>query len=188
MVKLKIIKISDNTLFGQFVFPNIAEAESYVDYIEKNKLYQNVQLMDRVEIIPAKKELQPNPDNPEEMIEVEIEPEQQIIHPATHRYEIEDISAQMEEKEKLIKRIKNIDFGTRLVALIGVHNQNANLPQLEQILLDNDFIIIRELLYSGSIESAKAKLLAIEEKAKQVFGEGLYDKILQEINIYLYGA
>lgn len=92
---------------------------------------------------------------------------------------VEDITAQIEAQKKLEVRKDKRLFGEGMVDHISLINEQAavNEAALETLLLDQDFTVIREHLYSGSLKSAYNKILAIEPKILTVFSQADLDLI-----------
>lgn len=97
------------------------------------------------------------------------------------------ILAARTQAARIAARAKNRAFGEQLIDNISILNEDANIDAsgLEQILLDQDLTVIREMLWTGSISSAYTKLVSIEEKAILMFGAVNYAKIKLTLEQYL---
>lgn len=144
------------------------------------------QTEDKVETIPAvtrvqEVEVQPEVKDEEgnviqerivEMQEVVVEPEKVITHPATHTYEITDITDEVNREQALARRMQLRGYGERLIDEISVKNAELglSLEQLKAIMLDQDAVLVRELLWTGALESAKAVIVEKRSKFEGMMG------------------
>lgn len=95
--------------------------------------------------------------------------------------------AQKESDEAKIKsQLKNMEFGKRVVALIGSRNSEKSLTPGQVKQLVESYSVIQSLLMSGSILTAKAEIEAITPDGV-VITQADKDAILNEINTYLGG-
>jgi len=84
-------------------------------------------------------------------------------------------------------RTRKRNFGESLIDEISLLNEAAemSLESLEAIIIDPDLMLIRELLWTGSIKSAYAKLVELETKCVTVFGQTNYDAIKAKMEEFL---
>ena len=140
-------------------------------------------------ITPEVTELQDVIVQPEirEMQEVVITPETTIEHPAEFTVVIEDISAQVAQQQALAKRKEKRAFGESMIDQISLVNETAQVNEttLEALVLDSDFMVIREHLYSGSLLSAYNKILATEVKILTVFSQAALDELKSKLQVKL---
>jgi len=89
--------------------------------------------------------------------------------------------------DKLTMRARKRNFGESLIDEISLLNEAAemSLESLEAIIIDPDLMLIRELLWTGSIKSAHAKLVELETKCVTVFGQTNYDVIKSKMEEFL---
>jgi hypothetical protein len=92
-----------------------------------------------------------------------------------------------QSSDRLAMRTQKRNFGERLIDEISLLNEDAevSLEGLEAIIMDPDLILIRELLWTGSIKSAHAKLVELETKCVTVFGQTNYDAIKAKMEEFL---
>jgi hypothetical protein len=187
------IKDLNGVLFADNSFPTEQEAQAWIIEGNDGKWWGET----TQEIIPAVTEIQQiiiqeavldeEGNVLEEAIvedqEIVIEPEQVINHPATYTVEIVDISAELEQKQKLTTRAEKRAFGESMIDLISTINESANVNEatLEALILDQDFLVIREHLYSGSLKSAYNKILASETKILTVFSQPNLDLVKSQL-------
>lgn len=148
MIKVSILK--DNIQTHGASFPTLDEANQWIASCEEIKAFGDFyeEYTDELgEIIPAK------------------EKDYQIV--------IEDVSAQVEQEQALARRKEKRAFGESMIDFISLINESASVNEstLEALILDQDFMVIREHLYSGSILSAYNKILATEVKILTVFSQ-----------------
>jgi len=69
-----------------------------------------------------------------------------------------------QSSDRLAMRTRKRNFGERLIDEISLLNEAAevSLEGLEAMIMDPDLMLIRELLWTGSIKSAYAKLVGLE--------------------------
>lgn len=91
-----------------------------------------------------------------------VTPAETVDHPAEWSWSQEDISAQVLAEKKLEHRIKKQNFGARLIAEITNMNSDKGLDAagLAALLSDTSVQMIQDLLWSGSLDFAKAQILA----------------------------
>ncbi|MEM4360406.1 MAG: hypothetical protein QXT45_07760 [Candidatus Bilamarchaeaceae archaeon] len=195
MYKL-IIKLKDSQEEkANVVFSSLEELNNWVDFCDANNIWN---LKDRIETVPAKKELQEVEIQPEirdedgniiqerivELQEVEIEPEQTIVHTATHTYEIVDITEELNKQQALERRQRLRLAGERLIDEMSIKNTELglDLAQLKTIMLDTDAALVRELLWTGSLESAKAVIEEKREKFEQMMSIEYVEWVLERID------
>jgi hypothetical protein len=84
--------------------------------------------------------------------------------------------AAQQAANRLTMRTQKRQFGERLIDEISLLNEAAevSLAGLEAMILDQDLLLIRELLWTGSIKSAHSKLIETETKCIDIFGEPNY--------------
>ena len=98
-------------------------------------------------------------------------------------FQLTDITAELEQKQKLTTRAEKRAFGESMIDLISTINESANVNEaiLEALILDQDFLVIREHLYSGSLKSAYNKILASEKKILTVFSQPNLDLVKSQL-------
>ena len=172
------------------VIPAVTEMQEVV--VQEQIIEQQVVVITPAEldaegnvITPEVTELQDVIVQPEirEMQEVVISPETTIEHPAEFTVVIEDISAQVAQQQALSRRKDKRSFGESMIDYISVVNENASVNEstLEALILDPDFMVVREHLYSGSILSAYNKILSIEPKILTVFSQAALDSLKTQL-------
>lgn len=169
MIKV-LVRNLDNVLKFEGDFSTQIEADAWIrESIEIERFGKAAY----EEIIPAVLDEEGN----------ELEPEQVINHPATYTVEIVDITAELEQKQKLTTRAEKRAFGESVIDLISTINESANVNEatLEALILDQDFLVIREHLYSGSLKSAYNKILASETKILTVFSQSNLDLVKSQL-------
>ena len=89
--------------------------------------------------------------------------------------------------DKLTLRKQKRLFGESLIDEISLLNETAevNLEGLEAMIMDPDLMLIRELLWTGSIKSAHTKLVELETKCTAIFGEPNYLLIKSKMEQFL---
>lgn len=193
MIAIKIYKNGIQTNEGRFNTEQ--EAISWVEMGESSGWWKTQETQ---EIIPAVKEMREVEIQPEvrdeegnviqerivEMQEVVVEPEKVITHPATHTYEIIDITDEVNREQALARRMQLRGYGERLIDEMSVKNAELglSLEQLKAIMLDQDAILVRELLWTGSLESAKAVILEKRSKFEAMMGVEYVAWVLGKIN------
>ena len=196
MYKLKIKQGSD--VVTELTFTSLDEAHRYLDYVSRSEIYGKVHFDEWVETIPAQSEVQEIEVQPQVLDEdgnvvqervvetqvVEISPEQTITHPPTHTYEIIDISSEI-NREKLIQSRSSLrQRGERLIDEIAVRNSEMGLTleQIKTIMLDEDVALIRELLWTGSLESARSVILEKRSKLESMMSSDYVDWLLSRLD------
>jgi hypothetical protein len=202
MFKVIVKKASDLSHIGWRTFDTAEIANAWLDEVSPSGAWGKPAY---TEIIPAVTEMQEIIIQEEildddgnvtqeaitEMQLVEIEPEQVIEHAAEFTVEIVDISAEIAAEQKLQQRKIKRAFGENMIDQISLINESANVnaQALEALILDADFMVVREHLWSGSLKSAYDKILTIEAKILTVFSQASLDNIkaqlvskLQELN------
>lgn len=97
--------------------------------------------------------------------------------------EAEDIA--LAASENLIKdKLKNMDFGKRVLALVSIRNDAKTLSTVNVASISATYAPIQALLLSGSIATAKNQILSIVPDGTLVTQADL-DAIVAEINSYL---
>ncbi|MEO0271676.1 MAG: hypothetical protein ABIM30_01130 [candidate division WOR-3 bacterium] len=194
MFEVRVYSIQWQQLQSMNQFPSRQEALDWLAHGNNQGWWQTE---DRVEVIPAKTETREVEIQPEvrdedgnviqerivEMQEVVIEPEQRIVHPATHTYEIVDITEELNKQKALERRQRLRLAGERLIDEMSVKNNEMglSLSQLKAIMLDEDAALVRELLWTGSLESAKAVIEEKREKFEGMMGEEYVGWVLERV-------
>lgn len=172
MIAIKIYKNKIQTNEGRFnteqeaiSWLEMGESSGWWKTQETQETIPAVTQMQEVDIQPEVKDEEGNviQERIVEMQEVVVEPEKVITHPATHTYEIIDITDEVNREQALARRMRLRGYGERLIDEMSVKNAELglSLEQLKAIMLDQDAVLVRELLWTGALESAKA---VIEEK------------------------
>jgi hypothetical protein len=172
MIAIKIYKNKIQTNEGRFnteqeaiSWLEMGESSGWWKTQETQETIPAVTQMQEVDIQPEVKDEEGNviQERIVEMQEVVVEPEKVITHPATHTYEIIDITDEVNREQALARRMQLRSYGERLIDEISAKNAELglSLEQLKAIMLDQDAVLVRELLWTGALESAKA---VIEEK------------------------
>ena len=81
-------------------------------------------------------------------------------------------------------KLKNMEFGKRVLAIVSIRNDAKSLQPADVVSLSNTYAPIQGLLLNGSIATAKAQIEAITPDGVLVSQDDL-DAILAEINAYL---
>lgn len=118
-----------------------------------------------------------------QMQEVVVSPEQTIEHQDEFTIEIEDISAQVAAQQRLQQRKDKRTFGENMIDQLAVINETSNVSgaALEALVLDPDFMVVKEFLWDGSLKSAYNKILTIESKILTVFSQPALDQIKAQL-------
>lgn len=192
MLVIRLFKNGQQTNEGRF-----ETQQQALEWLAHGNVQGWWQTEDKVEVIPAIKEIREVEIQPEvkdeegnviqervvEMQEVVLQEEQQIIHPATHVYEIVDITDELNREQALQKRARLRQAGERLIDGMSVKNAKLglSLEQLKAIMLDQDAVLVRELLWTGSLESAKAVIEEKRSKFEGMMGVEYVGWVLQRI-------
>lgn len=84
----------------------------------------------------------------------------------------------------IAQKLKNMEFGKRVLAIVSVRNDAKSLQPADVLSLSNTYAPIQALLLNGSIATAKAQVEAITPDGTLVTQADL-DAILAEMNAYL---
>ena len=179
MIKVSIFKTTDllNSTHGA-TFPTQAEADAWLAEGTRQEWWGKAAY---TEIIPAVTEMQEVIVTPavldgegnvvtpavKEMQEVVVTPEQVIEHPAEYTVVIEDISAQIIEKNKVAARAKRRAFGENLIDKISTINDSKSLTveQVDAFMSDALITNLREHLWAGNIDTFISKLQSSDVSA-----------------------
>lgn len=114
--------------------------------------------------------------------------------PAEYTIEIEDITAEIEAREakaqaeKVIqKKLERIEFGKRIIALISISNDAKELSSESLIALMSDphIQMIKGLLETGAIQTARDAIAMYQVSEESVFTEEDRTLLLNELDAFL---
>jgi hypothetical protein len=193
MIAIKIYKNKIQTNEGRFnteqeaiSWLEMGESSGWWKTQETQETIPAVTQMQEVDIQPEIKDEEGNviQERIVEMQEVVVEPEKVITHPATHTYEIIDITDEVNREQALVRRMRLRGYGERLIDEMSVKNAELglSLEQLKAIMLDQDAVLVRELLWTGALESAKAVIEEKRSKFEAMMGEEYVGWVLQKID------
>lgn len=92
--------------------------------------------------------------------------------------------AQVGSEAAIALKLKNMEFGKRVLAIVSIRNDAKSLQPADVVSLSNTYAPIQGLLLNGSIATAKAQVEAITPDGTLVT-QGDLDAILAEMNAYL---
>lgn len=109
--------------------------------------------------------------------------EQSVIRPATHRYEITNITDRVQEQQIIEQCVQNKQLGMYILESINVEfiKYQFDVNKLYDILLDPDYIFIGRLLQLGYLRYAREFLQNKESKLVQLLGYDLYQWLKEQI-------
>lgn len=193
MYIVRILKDGQQTNEGRFTTEQ--EAMQWISKGNQNGWWQTE---DKTEVIPERKEIREIEIQPEiqdengnviqerivEQQEVIVQEAQTIIHPAIHTYEIVDGTAQINYELALQKRAKLRLAGERLIDEMSIRNAELGVSgtQLKAIMTDEDAVYVRELLWTGSLQTAKAYILEKQAKFESLVGAEYVSWLLNKID------
>jgi hypothetical protein len=95
--------------------------------------------------------------------------------------------AAQQAANRLTLRTQKRQFGERLIDEISLLNEQAevDLESLESMIMDPDLMVIRELLWTGSIKSAYERMLSVQQKVETIFGEANFLEIKSKMEQFL---
>lgn len=197
MFEVKIYKNGIHT--NGAIFESYQAALDWIAYGNDQGWWQTEE---RQEIIPAVKEWKEVEVQPEikdedgnviqervvEMQEIVITPEQVVIYPPTHTFEIIDITEEI-SKQKALESQKQLRLkGEFIIDILNIKIKELALDsnQIMQLFTDKNAIFIRELIWSGNLELAKNILLEKRSDFENIMGQELTDWLIntleQELN------
>ena len=109
----------------------------------------------------------------------------ELVEDANLKASVEASDAALAASESAIAlKLKNMEFGKRVLAIVSVRNDAKSLQPADVLSLSNTYAPIQALLLNGSIATAKAQVEAIVPDGVLVTQADL-DAILAEMNAYL---
>jgi hypothetical protein len=92
----------------------------------------------------------------------ELEPAHQIQHPADYEIIFTDITSEIEEQNKIDRRLAKQEVGAKVIAMVTEINSSKNYSasQLQALLNDTGLFAIERLAWSGSLDLLKQSIIA----------------------------